>query len=196
MTLNRISPEAARLARRPVLQAAVTAGARCGDREQCRDLLDRNRSAPPAIWAAQQAAAQKLCAGCPVRPACEELALRYGEGGRNSDDQVRGGRTGQQLAIDREIRQADRLAVAAAADWQHLLEANAAARERFTLAYVMESGPVAKTGLRRDVVERVGAMVMRVADRGEAWGVAVYNASDIDVTDDFAFAREDQPVAA
>ncbi|MFB7076490.1 WhiB family transcriptional regulator [Streptomyces sp. NPDC056308] len=129
MTLSRISPEAARLARRPVLQAAVTAGARCGDREQYRDLLDRNRSAPPAIWAAQQAAAQKLCAACPVRPACEELALRDGTGDRASDDLVRGGRRGQELAIDREIRQPGRLAAAVAADWQQLLELSVAARD-------------------------------------------------------------------
>ncbi|MEU4506822.1 WhiB family transcriptional regulator [Streptomyces sp. NPDC024089] len=128
MTLNRIAPEAARLARRPVLQAAVDAGARCDDREQYRDLLDRSRSAPPAIWAAQQAAAQKLCAGCPVRPACEELALRYGEGDRNSDDQVRGGRRGQDLAIDREIRQAGRIVTAVAADWQPRLELAVTAR--------------------------------------------------------------------
>ncbi|MGW1106144.1 WhiB family transcriptional regulator [Streptomyces sp. NPDC002540] len=129
MTLNRIAPEAARLARRPVLQAAVTTGARCGDREQYRDLLDRNRSAPPVIWAAQQAAAQKLCAGCPVRPACEELALRDGTGDRASDDLVRGGRRGQELAIDREIRQPGRLAAAVAADWQQLLELAVAARD-------------------------------------------------------------------
>ncbi|MGQ7754850.1 hypothetical protein ACUN29_41615 (plasmid) [Streptomyces sp. WC2508] len=200
MTLNRIAPEAARLARRPVLQAAVTAGARCDDREQYRDLLDRNRSAPPAIWAAQQAGAQKFCAGCPVRPACEELALRDGAGDRASDDMVRGGRTGQELAIDREFRQPGRLAVAAAADWQHLLELNAAARsERYTLAYVMESGPVTKTGLRRDAVERVGAMALRAAGRGEAWDIAVYDAAGADITDEFAFAREDfgvLPVAA
>ncbi|MFK4213668.1 WhiB family transcriptional regulator [Streptomyces sp. NPDC030920] len=129
MTLSRISPEAARLARRPVLQAAVITGARCGDRERYRDLLDRNRSAPPAIWAAQQAAAQKLCAACPVRPACEELALRVGTGDRASDDLVRGGRRGQDLAIDREIRQAARIASAVTADWQQLLELAAAARE-------------------------------------------------------------------
>ncbi|MGW1412130.1 WhiB family transcriptional regulator [Streptomyces sp. NPDC002403] len=112
-----------------MLQAAVTTGARCDDREQYRDLLDRNRSAPPAIWAAQQAAAQKLCAACPVRPACEELALRYGEGDRNSDDQVRGGRRGQDLAIDREIRQPGRLAAAVTADGQQLLELAVAARD-------------------------------------------------------------------
>ncbi|MFF1349340.1 hypothetical protein ACFVZJ_25720 [Streptomyces sp. NPDC058322] len=191
MTLNRISPTAACRTRRPVLQAAVAAGARCGDREQYLDLLDRNRSVPPAIWAAQQAAAQKLCAACPVRPACEELALRDGAGDRASDDLVRGGRRGQELAIDREIRQVGRLAAATAADWQHLLELNAAARERFMLAYVMESGPVTKTGLRRDVVERVGAMALRVADRGEVWDIAVYDAAGVDVTDGFDFARED-----
>lgn len=198
MTLNRLAPEAARLARRPVLQAAVTAGARCGDREQYRDLLDRNRSAPPVIWAAQQAAAQKLCAACPVRPACEELALRDGTGDRASDDLVRGGRRGQELAIDREIRQPGRLAAASAADWQHLLEFNAAARERFTLAYTMDAGPVTKQGLRRDAVERIGAMAMRAADRGEVWDIAVYNAAGADSTDEFAFARDDHsmPVAA
>ncbi|MGW8882419.1 WhiB family transcriptional regulator [Streptomyces sp. NPDC055663] len=137
MTLNRIAPEAARLARRPVLQAAVTAGARCDDREQFRDLLDRNRSAPPAVWAAQRAAAQKLCAGCPVRPACEELALRYGKGDRNSDDQVRGGRSSQQLAIDREIRQAARIATAVTADWQQRLELAATARGASTTGVVI-----------------------------------------------------------
>ncbi|MEV7711199.1 hypothetical protein [Streptomyces sp. NPDC088270] len=148
MTLNRISPEAARLARRPVLQAAVTAGARCGDQERYRDLLDRNRSAPPAMWAAQQAAAQLLCAGCAARPACEELALRYGEGDRNSDDQVRGGRRGQELAIDREIRQAARIATAVTADRQQPLEL-AAARDAAgaditgNVAFVDHSVPVA-----------------------------------------------------
>ncbi|MET8746177.1 WhiB family transcriptional regulator [Streptomyces sp. NPDC004728] len=199
MTLNRIAPEAARLARRPVLQAAVTTGARCDDRAQYRDLLDRNRSAPPAIWAAQQAAAQKLCAACPVRPACEELALRDGTGDRASDDLVRGGRRGQELAIDREIRQAGRLAAAAAADQQHVVDLDVSARDRFTLAYAMDVGPVTKLGLRRDAVERIGAMAMRAADRGEAWDIAVYNAAGTDITDEFAFAREDfgdLPVAA
>ncbi|MFB7211068.1 WhiB family transcriptional regulator [Streptomyces sp. NPDC056255] len=191
MTLNRIAPEAARLARRPVLQAAVDASARCDDREQYRDLLDRNRSAPPAMWAAQQAAAQKLCAACPVRPACEELALRDGTGDRASDDLVRGGRRGQELAIDREIRQVGRLAAAAAADQQHVVDLDVSARERFTLAYAMDVGPVTKQGLRRDAVERIGAMAMRAADRGEAWDIAVYNAAGIDITDEFAFARED-----
>ncbi|MFD5065641.1 WhiB family transcriptional regulator, partial [Streptomyces sp. NPDC058394] len=93
----------------------------------------------PTTWAAQQAGAQKFCERCPVRPACEELALRDGIGDRGSDDLVRGGRTGQQLAIDREIRQPARLAAATAADWQHLLELNAATRERFTLTYATES---------------------------------------------------------
>ncbi|GAA1316248.1 WhiB family transcriptional regulator (plasmid) [Streptomyces sp. NBC_00053] len=191
MTLSRISPKAARLARRPVLQAAVAASARCGDQERYRELLDRNRSAPPVIWVAQQAAAERLCSGCPVRPACEELALRYGEGDRNSDDLVRGGRRGQELAVDREIRQSGRLAAAIATDWQHLLELNAAAREEFTLTYVMESGPVTKTGLRRDAVERVGAMALRAADRGEVWDIAVHDAAGVDVADDFDFAHED-----
>ncbi|MFF8717507.1 WhiB family transcriptional regulator [Streptomyces sp. NPDC015184] len=127
MTLNRLSPTAARRARRPVLQATVDAGARCGD-QRYRDLFDRNSSAPPAVWAAQQAGARQFCAGCPVRAACEELELRDGTGDRSSDGLVRGGRTGQELAIIREIRQPGRLAAAAAADWQHLLALTAAAR--------------------------------------------------------------------
>ncbi|WP_371098881.1 WhiB family transcriptional regulator [Streptomyces sanglieri] len=138
MTLNRISPEAARLARRPVLQAAVDAGARCGDRSD-NALFNRNDGLPPAIWAAQQASAQQVCAQCPARPSCEELALRNGAGDRAADDLVRGGRTGQALAVDREIRQPSRLAAATAADWQHLLEtntnANARTSERSTPAH-------------------------------------------------------------
>lgn len=169
MTLNRIGPEAARLARRPVIQAAVDAGARCGGRIDSA-LFNRNDGLPPAIWAAQQASAQQVCALCTVRPACEELALRDGAGDRASDDLVRGGRTGQQLAIDREIRQPGRLAAATAADWQHLPELTAAARERFTLGYAMEPGPITRTGLRRDAVERIGAMAMRAADRGAGGG--------------------------
>ncbi|MFE3151189.1 MULTISPECIES: WhiB family transcriptional regulator [unclassified Streptomyces] len=131
MTLNRISPEAARLARRPVLQGAVDAGACCGGRNA---LFNRNE-VPPAIWAAQQASAQQVCAQCPVRPSCEELALRNGAGDRAADDLVRGGRTGQELAVDREIRQPGRLAAATAADW--LLETNTNARtsERSTPAH-------------------------------------------------------------
>ncbi|MCX5115191.1 WhiB family transcriptional regulator [Streptomyces sp. NBC_00378] len=139
MTLNRISPEVARRTRRPVLQAAIDAGARCSG----RNVLFNRNDVPPAIWAAQQASARQVCGRCPVRAACEELALRDGAGDRASDDLVRGGRTGQELAVDREIRQPSRLAAATAADWQHLLELNAAARERISLAYVMESGPVA-----------------------------------------------------
>ncbi|MFF3735181.1 WhiB family transcriptional regulator [Streptomyces sp. NPDC002476] len=196
MTL-RIGPAAARLARRTVLEAAVGAGARCGD-QRYRDLFDRNRSSPPSVWAAQQAGARRFCAGCPVRPACEELALRYGEGDRSGDDLVRGGRGGQDLAIDREIRQAYRLAAAVSAD-RYLQElAEEARRERVTLTYTTTAGPVTKQGLRRTLAERIGAMAMRAADRGEAWDIAVVDANGTDITDEFAFAQEDDelPVAA
>ncbi|MFB7918097.1 WhiB family transcriptional regulator [Streptomyces sp. NPDC056061] len=199
MTLNRLSPTAARRARRPVLQAAVDAGARCGDQSRYRDLFDRNRSSPPAIWAAQQAGARQFCAGCPVRPACEELALRYGEDDRNSDDRVRGGRTGQELAVTREIRQPRRLTAAAAADWRQQELAAEDRRERVTLTYTTNAGPVTKPGLRRTLAEQIGVMAMRAADRCEVWDIAVYNAAGADITDEFAFAREDfgdLPVAA
>ncbi|WP_424864013.1 WhiB family transcriptional regulator [Streptomyces sp. MMS24-I29] len=197
MTLKRLSPEAARLARRPVLQAAVDAGARCADRVQYLSLFDRNPSAPPATWAVQQAGARQFCAGCPVRPACEELALRYGEDDRTSDDRVRGGRTGQELAVTREIRQPRRLTAAAAADWRQQELAAEDRRERVTLTYTTDAGPVTKQGLRRTLAERIGAMAMRAADRGEAWDIAVIDANGVDVTDEFAFAQDaDLPVAA
>ncbi|MER6501607.1 WhiB family transcriptional regulator [Streptomyces sp. NPDC001455] len=197
MTL-RLSPAAARRLRRPVLEAAVDAGARCGD-QRYRDLFDRNRSSPPSVWAAQQAGARQFCFECPVRPACEELALRYGEGDRTSDDVVRGGRSGLDLAIDREIRQAYRITVAVSAD-RYLQElAEEARRERVTLTYTTIAGPVTKPGLRRTLAEQIGVMAMRAADRGEVWDIAVYNAVGADITDEFAFAREDfgdLPVAA
>ncbi|MDK0524852.1 WhiB family transcriptional regulator [Streptomyces sp. ML-6] len=190
MTLARLSPTAARLACRPALQAAVDAGARCGQ-DRYRELFDRNPQSSPVTWSVQQAAARQFCAECPVRPACEELALRDGIGDRSCDGLVRGGRTGQELAIDREIRQPARLAAVAAADRQHLLVLAVAACERFTLDYTMEAGPITRQGLRRDAVERIGAIAMRAADRGEAWNIAVYNAAGADITDEFDFARND-----
>ncbi|MEV8455522.1 transcription factor WhiB [Streptomyces sp. NPDC052095] len=183
MTL-RLSPTAARLARRPVLQAAVADGGRCGQ-DRYRDLFDRNLGAPPSVWAAQQAGAQGFCAGCPARPACEELALRYGPGDRSTDDLVRGGRRGLDLAITREVRQPGRIAAAVTAD---RLEA---ARQRYTLTYTLETGPVTRRGLKRTAVDRLGEVVMRLADRGAAWNVAVHNADGDDITDEFAFAAGD-----
>ncbi|MFH8379078.1 WhiB family transcriptional regulator [Streptomyces cyaneofuscatus] len=66
-------------------------------------------------WAPRRTAALRLCAGCPVRAACEELALRDGEGDPDTDEIVRGGLTGPELAAARAAH-AVRLAVAVDAD--------------------------------------------------------------------------------
>ncbi|MFE8978583.1 WhiB family transcriptional regulator [Streptomyces cyaneofuscatus] len=66
-------------------------------------------------WAPRRTAALRVCAGCPVRAACEELALRDGEGALDADEIVRGGLTGPELAAARDA-QAVRLAVAVDAD--------------------------------------------------------------------------------
>ncbi|MER5747131.1 transcription factor WhiB [Streptomyces sp. NPDC002225] len=185
MTLNRLSPTAARLARHSVLQAAVDTSARCGDRDEYRGLFNRAANTSPTIWAAQQAGAQGFCAGCSARAACEELALRYGAVDRSTDDLVRGGRRGLDLAVTREVRQPGRIAAAVTAD---RLEA---ARQRYTLTYGMKAGPVTRRGLRRTAVQRIGEVVMRLAARGDAWNIAVENADGIDITDEFAFAAQE-----
>ncbi|MFD3719860.1 WhiB family transcriptional regulator [Streptomyces sp. NPDC058674] len=99
--------------RRPVLQAAVDAGAGCTKADP--DLFFRADGQPPATWQAQRAEAVRFCHGCPARAACEELALRDGDGNSRVDDLVRGGRSGSELAALRE-RQAQRVGAAIAAD--------------------------------------------------------------------------------
>ncbi|MCX0247956.1 WhiB family transcriptional regulator [Streptomyces drozdowiczii] len=106
----------ARHTRRAVLQAAVDAGARCasgvsGD----PDLFFRADREPIGEWQARRAEAIRLCTGCPVRAACEELALRDGDGRASQDDMVRAGLTGPELAAVRTAH-AVRLAAATAAD--------------------------------------------------------------------------------
>ncbi|MEU3774254.1 WhiB family transcriptional regulator [Streptomyces sp. NPDC032472] len=103
----------ARRMRRPVLQAAIDAGARCSQADP--DLFFRADGEPPATWQAQRAQAIRFCHGCPVRTACEELALRDGDGNDRVDDLVRGGRSGSELVALREL-QAQRLAAAITAD--------------------------------------------------------------------------------
>ncbi|MFE4692103.1 WhiB family transcriptional regulator [Streptomyces sp. NPDC056749] len=105
----------ARHTRRAVLQAAVDAGARCHGADIDVDLFFRNDGEQHITWQARRTEALRLCAGCPVRAACEELALRDGEGRADRDDMVRGGRTGAGLATARTA-QAVRLAAAVDAD--------------------------------------------------------------------------------
>ncbi|MGW7316114.1 WhiB family transcriptional regulator [Streptomyces sp. NPDC054865] len=105
----------ARRTRRPVLQAAIDAGAKCAQADTDPDLFFRADGEPPATWQAQRAEAIGFCHGCPVRAACEELALRDGDGNGRVDDLVRGGRSGSELVALREL-QAHRLAAAITAD--------------------------------------------------------------------------------
>ncbi|MFE4540209.1 WhiB family transcriptional regulator [Streptomyces scopuliridis] len=135
----RMTATAARRTRRTVLQAAVNSGARCARQNLDPALFFRadsegadSEGGEAVAWQARRAAAIGVCALCPVRAACEELALRDGDGDRATDDLVRGGVSGQNLAITREIRQADRITAATAADrddeWQQLVELTVAAR--------------------------------------------------------------------
>ncbi|MEV5672813.1 WhiB family transcriptional regulator [Streptomyces sp. NPDC052503] len=101
--------------RRAVLQAAVDAHARCHSADIDVDLFFRGDGEHQSTWQVRRTEALRLCAGCPVRAACEELALRDGEGRADRDDMVRGGRTGAGLATARTA-QAVRLAAAVDAD--------------------------------------------------------------------------------
>ncbi|MFJ8017410.1 WhiB family transcriptional regulator [Streptomyces sp. NPDC096339] len=103
----------ARRMRRPVLQAAIEVSAKCVQADP--DLFFRADGEPPATWQAQRAEAIRFCHGCPVRAACEELALRDGDGNPRVDDLVRGGKSGYELVALRKL-QAQRLAAAITAD--------------------------------------------------------------------------------
>ncbi|MET8130155.1 WhiB family transcriptional regulator [Streptomyces sp. NPDC005065] len=103
----------ARHTSRAVLQSAIDAGARCATADP--DLWFRSDGEPQITWQARRAEAIRVCTGCPVRAACEELALRDGDGNHRVDDMVRGGLSGTQIAAAR-IAEADRLTAAVDAD--------------------------------------------------------------------------------
>lgn len=111
--MHRMTSTQARHTRRAVLQSAVDAGARCATADP--DLWFRTDGEPQITWQARRAEAIRVCTGCPVRAACEELALRDGDGNHRVDDMVRGGLSGTELATARAA-QAERLAVAVDAD--------------------------------------------------------------------------------
>ncbi|MEV7899624.1 WhiB family transcriptional regulator [Streptomyces cyaneofuscatus] len=111
--MHRMTSTTARHLRRGVLQAAVDAGAVCTG--VSIDAFFRGDGETDIEWAPRRTAALRVCAGCPVRAACEELALRNGEGDPDADEIVRGGLTGPELAAAR-VDHAVRLAVAVDAD--------------------------------------------------------------------------------
>ena len=55
----------------------------------------------------------------------------------------------------------------------------------YTLTWKDESGPRIRTGLTTKFVPKIGGLVSRKADRGEAWDIAVLNPRGNDVTFDF-----------
>ncbi|MFD3976188.1 WhiB family transcriptional regulator [Streptomyces cyaneofuscatus] len=113
MRMHRMTSATARHLRRGVLQAAVDAGAACTSIDI--DAFFRIDGETDIEWAPRRTAALRTCAACPVRAACEELALRVGEGDPGADEIVRGGLTGPELAAAR-VAHAVRLAVAVDAD--------------------------------------------------------------------------------
>ncbi|MDJ1645154.1 WhiB family transcriptional regulator [Streptomyces pakalii] len=113
MRTTRMTPAQARRTRRAVLQAVVDAGSRCAGLNA--DAWFRADDETADGWQPRRDSAIRLCTGCPVRAACEELALRNGDGEHDADELVRAGLTGPELAAVRD-HQADRLAVAADLD--------------------------------------------------------------------------------
>ncbi|MFD3782098.1 WhiB family transcriptional regulator [Streptomyces sp. NPDC058612] len=156
----------ARRMRRPVLQAAIDAGAKCVQADP--ELFFRADGESPATWQAQRAEAIRFCHGCPVRTACEELALRDGDGNSRVDDLVRGGRSGSELVALRE-RQAQRLGAAIAADeasdmqWKTLtdiaVELNREARRMPTRS----GGMPHQAELMKQQNERIGELAAKLA---------------------------------
>lgn len=111
MRMHRMTSTQARHTRRAVLQAAVDAGARCTGMDP--DLFFRADDEPDTDWHARRTEAIRLCTGCPMRAGCEELALRNGDGEPDTDELVRAGLTGQELA---DIRTAQAVRLQAAVD--------------------------------------------------------------------------------
>ncbi|WP_030927527.1 WhiB family transcriptional regulator [Streptomyces sp. NRRL B-24720] len=111
--MHRMTSALARHTRRAVLQSAIDASAHCATADP--DLWFRTDGEPQIAWQARRAEAIRVCNGCPIRAACEELALRDRDGNPRVDDMVRGGLSGTQLAAARTT-QANRLTAVVDAD--------------------------------------------------------------------------------
>ncbi|EYT77979.1 transcription factor WhiB [Streptomyces sp. Tu 6176] len=108
-----MTSEQARRSRRADLQAAVDAAGACVGTDPAAYFREDHEQ--QVVWQARRAEALRVCSACPVRAACEELALRDGDGRAAEDDMVRGGLTGPELAAVR-THHAERLAAAIDAD--------------------------------------------------------------------------------
>ncbi|MFD6465685.1 WhiB family transcriptional regulator [Streptomyces goshikiensis] len=156
----------ARRMRRPVLQAAIDAGARCTKVDP--DLFFRADGEPPATWQAQRAEAIRFCHGCPVRTACEELALRDGDGNNRVDDMVRGGRSGYELVARREL-QNQRLKAAVTADeasdeeWKKLTAAAVKLNREARRMPTRSGGMPHQTELQRQQNQKITKLAAKLA---------------------------------
>lgn len=110
---------AAQEQRLPQLQKEVAAGAWCastGPEIPAPDDWFRRDGEPAYPWLRRRKQLVAACGACPVRAACEESALRQGDGVHPvGADMVRGGRTAMELHRAR-TKQASRLAAAVAED--------------------------------------------------------------------------------
>lgn len=175
--MHRMTSTQARRMRRPVLQAAIDAGARC-TKVKVKvnpDVFFRADGEPPATWQAQRAEAIGFCHGCPVRAACEELALRDGDGNDRVDDLVRGGRSGYELAALRKL-QAQRIAAAITADeasnteWEKLTDLAAKLRRKASMLRQPEFQAQHNQEISELRADLVAVSTVRRARTG--WGVA------------------------
>ncbi|OEJ36325.1 hypothetical protein [Streptomyces agglomeratus] len=123
--MHRMTSTQARHMRRAVLQSVVYAGSACAQPGLDASEWFREDGEGIGVWRTRSRGLLRVCAGCPAMDACRELALRDGDGDASSDEMVRGGMTGQQLAKARG-KQAERLAAAVAADrdpeWRRLVD--------------------------------------------------------------------------
>ena len=141
---------AAQQQRLPQLRATVNAGSMCSSKAPGIPAPDdwyRGDGEPIEDWRQRKAQLRAVCAACPVQPACEESALRQGEGSdRMTDDMVRAGRSGPELYAAREA-QADRLTTAKKKDDQARSEEQAL---RVLFARLRAILPVEHTRLNRE----------------------------------------------
>ncbi|MEU6503876.1 WhiB family transcriptional regulator [Streptomyces californicus] len=179
MRTTRMTSAQAQQSRRAVLQTAVDTGSRCAGGDLDRFFREHNETG--AHWVLRCTDAIRVCVGCPARAACEELALRSGEGDHQGDYMVWGGLTGPELAAARDD-QAERLAAAVDldqdSDGQHLdalsikLRRTAAATPSRGADGRSEAEAQARQNAQvRELAARVGEI--RSARRVRAgWGVA------------------------
>ncbi|MEV2264542.1 WhiB family transcriptional regulator [Streptomyces anulatus] len=179
MRTNRMTPTQARHTRRAVLQATIDTGSRCTDLDP--EAYFRGDDESDTDWQPRRDNAIRICNGCPVRAACEELALRDGDGEPDADDMVRAGLTGPVLASVRD-HQAVRLAVAVDHDrdteGRHLddltIQLRIAATKNADKAGPVRTADAARTA-QNTAVRELAAQVREIRSARRArtgWGVA------------------------